>query len=203
MNVNEIRDRIVELSHQTAGDGEVQAKALGWLNAAYHELMDEVVVYLPPALQRQESVTTNASGEAVLGFAPYRVMAVKDENGMVEAATPKQVLENEYSGRYVVTAAGVRVSPVRENAALTVVYVPEVADLEEGGSEASVALPKAYHYALVWGGLMWSALFERGFGTQGELLIYQRQWADAKERVKLGLLHNVGTGLRVEPFVMV
>ena len=46
MNVNEIRDRIVELSHQTAGDGEVQAKALGWLNAAYHELMDEIVAFM-------------------------------------------------------------------------------------------------------------------------------------------------------------
>lgn len=205
MNVNEIRDRIVELSHQSAGDGEVQAKTLGWLNAAYHELMDEVVAYLPPALQRQECAATGSNGEALLGVAPYRVLGVRDEDRqvMVEAATPAQVLEGTDGERFVVTAGGVKLQPVRENVRLAVVYVPQVADLAEGGAEESVVLPRAHHYALVWGGLMWSALFERGFGTQGELLIYQRQWAEAKERIKLAMLPNVGTGLRVQPFVMV
>lgn len=204
MKVNEIRDRIVALSHQSAGDGEVQAKALGWLNAAYHEVMDEVVPYLPGALQRQESVVTAASGQALLAVAPYRVLAVRDEAAgrMLAAATPAQALAGA-CGDYVVTASGVKLEPARENVRLVVLSIPVAADLVEGGSEESVVLPRAYHYALVWGGLMWSALFERGFGTQGELLVYQRQWAEAKERIKLGLLHNMGTGLRVQPFVMV
>jgi hypothetical protein len=209
MNVNDIRDRIVELSHQSAGDGEVQAKALGWLNAAYHELMDEVVAYLPPMLQQQENVPTGAGGEAVLADAPYRVLRVVDAGAgrNLEIVTPGALLDLDPMGtatgapqRCVLTGSGVRIHPAAADVALTVLYVPVVADLAEGGIEATIVLPKAYHYALVWGGLVWSALFERGFGTQGELVIFQRQWADAKERVKLGLLHNTGASLRVQPF---
>lgn len=208
MNVNEIRDRIVELSHQSAGDGEVQAKALGWLNAAYHELMDEIVAYLPPALQVRESVVTNVAGEAVLAAAPYRVMKVADGQGRVlKGVTPADVMELEAAGStqgsYVLTASGVKLYPAKEGVTLSVLYVPLVTDLVEGGAEASLFLPRAHHSALVWGGLVWSALFERGFGTQAELQVYQRQWLEAKQRVKLGLLHNLTGGLRVQPFDIV
>jgi len=209
MNVNDIRDRIVELSHQSAGDGEVQAKALGWLNAAYHELMDEVVAYLPPSLQRQENGVTAADGGMVLDEAPYRVLRVVDtgQGRVLDVVTPAMLMDIDPAGgatgaprRCVVTGEGVRVHPAGAGVALAVLYVPVVADLTEGGVEDSIVLPPAYHYALVWGGLVWSALFERGFETQGELAIYQRQWADAKQRVKLGLMHGSVAGLKVQPF---
>ena len=209
MNVNDIRDRIVELSHQSAGDGEVQAKALGWLNAAYHELMDEVVAYLPPSLQRQENGVTAADGSMVLDYAPYRVMRVVDtgQGRVLDVVTPAMLMDIDPTGaatgdpqRCVLTADGVKVHPVKAGVELAVLYVPVVADLIEGGDESSIVLPPAYHYALVWGGLVWSALFERGFETQGELVIYQNQWSNAKQRVKLGLMHNTVAGLKVQPF---
>ncbi len=212
MNVNEIRDRIVALSHQTAGHGEVQAKALGWLNAAYHELMDEVVAYLPPALQVQESVVTGVGGEAVLGRVPYRILKVVDASAGVAlgGVTPLEIMELDPSGvlignaaRYVVTAGGVRIHPSQAGVSLRVLYVPLVEDLVEGGAEASLLLPRAHHNALVWGGLVWSSLFERGFGSSAELQVYQRQWQEAKQRVKLGLLHNTASSLRVQPFDIV
>ena len=212
MNVNEIRDRIVELSHQSAGDGEVQAKALGWLNAAYHELMDEVVAYLPPALQVREDVLTAADGSVVLAQVPYRVLKVADAvtGRLLEGVTPVDIMELDpvraASGspvRYVVTANGVQVHPASLSTALSVLYVPLVEDLVEGGAEASILLPRVHHNALVWGGLVWSSLFERGFGSNAELQVYQRQWLEAKQRVKLGLLHNVGASLRVVPFDIV
>lgn len=205
MNVNEIRDRIVELSHQTAGDGEVQAKALGWLNAAYHELMDESVAYLPPWLQVRTDVVTDASGQVVLGEGAYRVLKVLDKsrNKVLAAATPLQLMEagNEGAGpsRYEVTAAGIRVHPVTAEVPLSVLYVPLIQDLKEGGAEASLFLPREHHYALVWGGLVWSSLFERGFGSNAEVQSFQRQWLEAKSRVKAGLVHHF-QGLRVQPF---
>lgn len=212
MNVNEIRDRIVELSHQSAGDGEVQAKALGWLNAAYHELMDEVVAYLPPALQVRETVVTAADGSVVLAKVPYRILKVVDASAgrLLDGVTPVEIMELDPSGvmtgtagRFVATAGGVRVHPASAGVPLSVLYVPLVEDLSEGGAEASLLLPRAHHNALVWGGLVWSSLFERGFGSSAELQVYQRQWLEAKQRVKLGLLHNTASSLRVVPFDIV
>lgn len=206
MNVNEIRDRIVELSHQSAGDGEVQAKALGWLNAAYHELMDEIVAYLPPWLQVRAEVTTDVTGAAVLGAGAYRVLKVVDkaQGRTLDVATPLELMEREIAGaetvmRYGVTAAGIRVVSAKTDVPLSVLYVPLIEDLMEGGAEASLFLPREHHYALVWGGLVWSSLFERGFGGSGEMQLYQRQWLEAKSRVKAGLVHHLA-GLRVRPF---
>jgi len=206
MNVNEIRDRIVELSHQTAGDGEVQAKALGWLNAAYHELMDEIVAYLPPWLQVRAEVVTDATGAVALGGGAYRVLKVMDkaQGRSLEISTPLELMEREMAGSqnvasYVVTAAGIQISPVKAGVPVSVLYVPLIQDLNEGGAEASLFLPREHHYALVWGGLVWSSLFERGFGGSAEVQLYQRQWLEAKSRVKAGLVHHLA-GLRVRPF---
>jgi hypothetical protein len=208
MNVNDIRDRIVELCHQSAGDGEVQSKALGWLNAAYHELMDEVVAYLPPAMQKLETLTTAANGIATLPNAPYRVMKVTDSQGRVmKSISLAEAMDVEALGQatkcYTVTNAGVKIYPAVEGEQLRVLYVPVVQDLIEGGAEASLFLPRVHHHALVWGGLVWSALFERGFNSGVELQVYQRQWVEAKHRVKLGLLHNVAGGLRVKAYDIV
>lgn len=198
MNVNQIRDRIVELSHQSTADGEVQAKALGWLNAAYHELMDDILPFAPAALQVQEVVAVGADGQGATALPPYRILAVVDTatGSPLRVATPAEALAADPAGTlggtyrlYVPTAAGVRLVPAGEGA-VTVLYVPQVADLAENGAEDAVLLPRAHHMALVWGGLVWSSLFERGFGTQGELAMFQAQWQRAKEGVKLALAGN-------------
>lgn len=211
MNVNEIRDRIMELSHQSGGDEEMRNKALGWLNAAYHELMDEVVAYLPSSLQRVEEVAASAEGKAVLSTLPYRVLKVvnRDAGTSLEMVGKSVVLEVDPSGtatglplRCVWNGAEVQVHPATA-ARLAVLFVPAVADLQAGGEEDSLLLPRAHHSALVWGGMVWSSLFERGFSSQGELLIYQRNWAEAKERVKLSLLVTGNSVPRVTPYELV
>jgi hypothetical protein len=204
MNVNELRDRIVELSHQGASDGEIQTRAMGWLNAAYHEVMDELLPFAPAALQIEETTATDAAGVATLAQTPYRIMGVMDMTAgrMLFNLTPMEVLSSNLgtgSGQrgYVPTAAGLRLVPAA-SATLKVLYVPAVADLVANAPESTVLLPKAHHTALVWGGLVWSSLFERGFGTQGELAMFQTQWQKAKESVKLALLGNAG--LRVSSY---
>ena len=71
--------------------------------------------------------------------------------------------------------------------------------MAEDGAEASILLPPAFHDALVWGGLVWSALYERGLGSSAELQLFMRQWAEAKARLKLHLLSLAGLPLRVAP----
>lgn len=211
MNVNGIRDRIMELSHQADGDEVMRGKALGWLNAAYHEVMDEVVAYLPPALQRLEEVTTGADGCGALSVVPYRVMKVVDRDGGGELAMVGQneILDVDPTGtasgrvaRCVWNGASVTVHPAA-SVRLAVLYVPAVADLAVGDEEAKILLPKAHHHALVWGGMVWSSLFERGFSSQGEMLVYQRNWEQAKERVKLSLLAGGALSPRVAPYELV
>lgn len=211
MNVNEIRDRIMELSHQSGGDEEMRGKALGWLNAAYHEVMDEVVAYVPPALQRLEEITTGVDGRAVLAAVPYRVLKVvnRDDGVTLAQGSLAEVLEDDPTGRAlgpvsrcVWNGAEVQVYPAR-SVRLAVLYVPMVNDLVAGAEEASILLPRAHHHALVWGGMVWSSLFERGFSSAGELVMYQRSWEQAKERVKLSLLSAGHSVPRVLPFELV
>lgn len=51
-----------------------------------------------------------------------------------------------------------------------------------------ISLPPAHHHILVWGAMVWSSLFERGFPSESEMVCYQRNWAQAKERLKLALM---------------
>lgn len=204
--------RVVELSHHAGNtDLELETKALGWVNAAYHELMDELVPYLPQALQVQEDGTSDAAGVMVPTQAVYRLVRVVDRTGgrSLKLATPEAVLEADPAGdasgdpvRATVRDGDVVIHPagVRE---LTVLYVPLAADLAEDGDEADVLLPRVYHHALIWGALVWSAVFERGFLSQNEQVLYQRQWLAAKEQVKLGLLGNTAESLRVKPYTYV
>lgn len=211
MRVSEIRDRIVELSHASAGDGEVQAKALGWLNAAYAEIMNELMPYLPAALQVQEQVSTDVAGKALVGREVYRVIRVVERSGggQLAVVTPDEILARYPLGTAsgmpnacVVKGREVAVHPVSV-VPLTVLYVPAVEELVESDEEAAVLLPASHHSALVWGGLVWSSLFERGFGGSGEMGVYRRQWEEAKQRVKLAMLGNTGEALRVKPFELV
>lgn len=211
MDVRTIRDRIVDLSHHGIGnDFDINAKALGWLNSAYHELMDELVPYLPVSLQRREDVATDVNGAATLANGIYRLVRVveRGQGITLPTATLAEVLDAEVAGisgapqRCYADGAAVKVFPPAA-VDLTVLYVPRVSDLAEDDPESAVLVPPSLHSVLVWGGLTWSALFDRGFLSQSELLIYQQQWQAGKSSVKLSLLGNGPGTLRVQPFGLV
>ena len=71
------------------------------------------------------------------------------------------------------------------------------------GDEASLALPAGQVHGLVWGALVWSSVFERGFATASELAQFRAQWQEAKARVKLAVLGQVGVPLRVQGYQLV
>lgn len=209
MRVNEIRDRIVELSNQGGGaDSDLNQRAMGWLNSAYHELMDELLPFAPVALQRREEVESDGVGQATLSLPVHRLLRVADKRAarMLEVSNPLAMLDADPAGtlsgdprRVYASDTLLVVQPVGA-IPLTVLYVPAPVDLQEGGAEASILLPRTQHSGLVWGGLVWSALFERSFVSQSELAMYQRQWQAAKEAIRLALLGSQGGTLRVQPF---
>ena len=158
MDVNGIRDRIVELSHHGIGnDVDVNGKALGWLNSAYHEVMDEIVPLAPAALQVREDVVTGSDGAGVLTAPVHRVgQAVeRGRKRVLEVGSPVELLAAEIAGesgspsKVSVSGAVLQVFPAAA-VEVSVVYVPRVLDLAEGGSEASILLPSSLHGVLVW-----------------------------------------------------
>ncbi len=204
MQVNTIRDRIVELSHQSSTDGDVRSKALNWLNAAYLEALNELLLLAPQSLQRRESVNTDSTGQATLSTPPHALVKVLWGEVPLPVVTPLALLEADPLGTLqgnpamaCPTATGVQVQPRKAGAAL-VVYTPRPVPLAEDGPESSILIPPAFHDALIWGGLVWSALFERGLGSAAELQLFSRQWAEAKTRLKLNLLGQAGVPLRVQ-----
>lgn len=210
MDVRTIRDRIVELSHHGIGnDVDVKAQALAWLNSAYFELMDEMVPFLPDVLQLREDVVCDGQGQTTLQRDVYKLVKVVDVDGSraLPQATVADVLELDVQGvqgdpvRCSVAGNVLRVHPAKA-ASLAVVYVPQVAALAEDDVESAVLLPVSLHQVLVWGGLVWSALFDRGFMSQSELVLYQRQWQAGKEQVKLAMFGG-GAPVRVKPFRLV
>lgn len=207
MDVVTLRDRIVELSHHGVGnDLDVNTKALGWLNSAYHELMESIVPLAPGYLQVREDVTTGTDGAGILSGEVGKLVQAVERGGkrVLTLVSPAELLAAEVDGLVgspTLCSVSGDVLQVYPPAAVdvSVVFVPLVQDLLEGGSEASILIPPSLHGALVWGGLVWSALFDRGFMSQSELLMYQRQWEAGKEQVRLSLLGGLSP-VRVKPF---
>lgn len=208
MNVNNLRDRILEISHdEDAPDTHLKNKAMEWVNSAYHELMDELTPFMGDKLQRLETVTLN-NGVASLLNQPFRVLKVlrTRDNYLLKATNLSEQLNKQTAlntngdpSKYWMNGSSIQTYPI-SNEQISVLYVPVVTDLIEGGDEASIMLPKTFHHALVWGGLVWSSVFERGFSTQAELTLFQRKWDEAKQKIKLSMAASETARLTVSSY---
>lgn len=210
MRVSEILGQVLALGHH-GDDAAMREKALGWVNAAYAELLDEVLAYAPAQLQRVEEVATDVTGVAGLSQPVRKLLVVADaEAGRVlPLLAPHAVVRDDPAGVAVgapIAAYGVgqrvQVHPAGP-ARLRVVYVPAPNVLAESEGPEAIWLPESQHRVLVWGALVWSALFERGLVSAGELNLFGRQWVAAKESVKLALLGGMADGLRVKNWELV
>jgi hypothetical protein len=207
MNVNELRDRVLELSHdEAAPDTGLQEKALRWLNNAYRELMDELQPFLQDDLMQEQGATTNTSGQAPLNQPVQRMLRVVDTtNGRVlRQVDPAVVFDDDpelsqtgVPSSYWINGAVVQIHP-KSSVGLNMLYLPELVDLVADDTEDKILLPKAFHYALIWGGLVWSSVYERGFSSQRDLLLFQEKWDEARRRVKLSLSARPDRVTRVE-----
>ena len=210
MDVNALRDRIIEISHdEAAPDTDLRSKALRWLNSAYHEIMEEVMPWLGNQIRVEEQLTTNSTGQAMLSSVPYRMVRVVDVTNSTtlqqlnrEDVLDKDPAETKTGNAQAFWQEGLLLQtyPKAASAALTVLYLPETLDLEADGTEASILLPRQFHHALVWGGLVWSATYERGFATQAELALFQKKWEEAKRNLKLALANQPSGQRRTQPY---
>ena len=211
MNVNEIRDRILEVSHdEVAPDTDLELKALRWLNSAYHEIMDECMPYFFDALQTEESIAATG-GVATLGEMPQRILSVIDtQTGRVlKEKTRREILQqdpaqSENGAPYAFWKNGKTITAYPAlDTTLSVLYVPMVSDLLEGGEESTIKLAPPFHHGLVWGGLVWSSIYERGFSSQSDILLFQKKWEESKRKTKLSLSANPSAEHRVQPFELI
>lgn len=208
MNVNELRDRILEISHnEVAPDTNLKAKAISWLNSAYQEMVSDSMPYLEKVLEKSSDVIIT-SGQGTLPNDVARIVKMVDGTSNV---TLKQItqsdaaeldVENNLSGTakyYWIEGDNVFTYP-QSNTTLKLVYLREVSDLADGGLEADIVIPKQFHHALVWGGLVWSSIFERGFSSQGDLKLFQVKWDEGKRELKLSLASQPMKTLRVQAY---
>jgi hypothetical protein len=191
MNVSQIRDRIVQISHnEDAPDTALRSKALDWLNSAYHELIDDLMPLLERHLRRQVTLTVTA-GEALLPADAYRLLRVRDPNTnrlYKEQAFTRLNTQEVATAPHTFRVEGQKlVFGDSAPATVEVTYLPSVPDLAETDTAEAILLPRQFHSALVWGGLVWSAIYERGLSSQTELALFQQKWDEAKQRVRQSL----------------
>ena len=208
MNVSEIRDRVLEISHDEATpDTNLKTKAMQWVNSAYHELVDECMPYLGRYIETTETINI-VNGEGQASGDVYRVIkAVDESNGNVLSETSySKILAidplMETKGKptdFWLDGNYIKLHPIAD-ISLKLLYTPTVTDLVEIGDESSILLPRQFHYALIWGGLVWSAIYERGFATKSDIAMFQKKWEEAKRSVKLSLINTPENELRVKPF---
>ncbi|MBI1362708.1 MAG: hypothetical protein GC134_01885 [Proteobacteria bacterium] len=188
MNVSQIRDRIIQISHnEDAPDTALKSKALDWLNSAYHELIDELM----PLLERQLKTTvaqTVTAGQTILPADAYRLVLVRDAStGKVykeQSFTRIKAEENSAIDGTFWLEGQTLIFAGTAPETVEVTYLPTVPELGEEDTEEDIMVPQQFHSALVWGGLVWSAIYERGLSTQSELALFQQKWEEAKQRVR-------------------
>ncbi len=184
MNVNEILARVVNISHSEDGpDTGLRDKALGWVNSAYSELLDEILPYILDDIAVVVDATYDADGVVNLPADCRRVVEVF-EAGRALSRLRRTEFEAGDTG-YLVTGKTLIVTPDERGGLgdLRLVYVAEFSELEADGDIEM--LDAAHQHALIWGALVWGSTYERAFSAQGDLRLFQAKWEDAKQQIKL------------------
>jgi len=184
MNVNEILARVVSISHAEDGaDSGLREKALGWVNSAYSELLDEVLPYILDDVAVAVDATYDADGVVQLPDNCRRVVEVF-EAGRALPRLRRMEFEAGDTG-YLVTGKTLIVTPDERGGLgdLRLMYVPEFSELEADGEIEM--LDAGHQHALIWGALVWGSTYERAFSAQGDLRLFQAKWEDAKQQIKV------------------
>lgn len=212
MQVNELRSRIIDISHnESAPDTDLQTKALQWLNAAYHEIMSELSPFMPRYLEESTTLTTDITGAVALPTNVERIMrviAVNTNSVLQETIQPivwdiDPTLEQMGTPQRFYIQNNTLVIHPKAETGINVLYIKKIDDLELNGAEDSILLPPHFHYALVWGALVWGTTYERGFSSQADLSLFQVKWEEAKRKIKLTLISRPSAPLRTTPYNLV
>ena len=182
MQVNELIERILEISHdEVAPDTQLKQKALRWLNSAYHELMEDCFPFLEMRLAK-EIVLDVVADKVDLPSDFNRLVSMRDEKtGKLLFYKNNNFKLDTYENTLTFNIMFKNVKKVR------LCYLPKVTDLLEDDAENAVMIPRQFHAVLVWGALVWSTVYERGFSTATDIKLFQTKWDEAKRDMKLSL----------------
>lgn len=191
MKIKDLVDQIISYSHdEDTPDTDLTAKALTWLNSAYHELLQENLAFLKHRMLKQANILlTDEFFELPDDF--YLFEKIKLSNGQIISKEDKELYSIE--GNLVFLKN-------QTNQNISFVYIPEFKELTLDDSLTVMHISSNYVQSLVWGALVWSSIYERGLHTQSELGLFEAKWNQAKQNYKVTLTAYSDQVLRTVPY---
>lgn len=191
MTIKELVNQVISYSHdEDTPDTELTAKALTWINSAYHELLQENLAFLKNKMLKQ--ITVNLTDEFFeLPDDFYLFDRIKLANGQVILKEDKHAYSLEANNCFLVN---------EKNQTLILTYIPAFKQLALTDSLNAMHISSNYVQSLVWGSLVWSSIYERGLHTQSELGLFEAKWNQAKQNYKVTLATYSDQTLRTKPY---
>lgn len=199
MNVVDLQKQIMALSHQEDSHStQLKQKSLLWINHAYQELLDEVLPFATEQRQVKASLTTNTEGAIALPNDCYQVTDLFIAGKKIEALnSQKSIFEQNVTIGYWLEGKQIHLYP-KQVYNIDLFYEKYIPELTESSVESDILIPQNFHYALVWGALVWATVQERGFSAKSDLNLFQQKWVEAKQSIKLSLAGKSRIRLKVE-----
>ena len=191
MKIQDLVNQIISYSHdEDTPDTQLTAKALTWLNSAYHELLQENLVFLKTSMLKKASF--NLVDEQ---------FELPDDFYLLEkiALTDKTLIGKEDKNKYSLELTTCYL-PNEKNQTVTLSYIPAFQQLTLDDSVNTMHISANYVQSLIWGALVWSSIYERGLNTQSELGLFEAKWSQAKQNYKVTLATYSDQTLRTKPY---
>ncbi len=200
MNVLDLQKQVTSLSHQEDSlNSGLKMKSLQWLNHAYQEIMEEIAPFLSEIYTKMVDLTLDELGRAVLPDDFYKIEKVFLSGTELPKLTIAEAVIAEDKKGYWLERNYIHILPKNTVGHLVMLYQSTIPKLTESSLEEDILIPKNFHYALVWGALVWASVQERGFSAQSDLKLFQQKWLEAKQSLKLSLANRADQKLSVAP----
>lgn len=193
MKIKDLVDQIISYSHnEDTPDTDLSAKALTWLNSAYHELLQENLAFLKYKMLTSKTIEIK-NGSSKLPDDFYLFEKISLSNG--------EVISKEDKDRYSIEGDFVFIKNVKDEY-LNITYIPQFKQLNLDDSLSIMHISSNYVQSLIWGALVWSSIYERGLHTNSELSLFEAKWSQAKQNYKVTLATYSDQVLRTTPYSM-
>lgn len=191
MKIQDLVNEIISYSHnEDTPDTNLNAKALTWLNSAYHELLQENLAYLKYKMLKKVSINLK-DNEFELPEDFYLLEKIKLANGTIISKENKSFYSIE---------SNICMLEEQHNQTINLTYIPEFSQLKLDDELRIMHISTNYVQSLIWGALVWSSIYERGLNTQTELAIFENKWNQAKQNYKITLATYSDHILRTQPY---
>lgn len=192
MKVKDLVEQIISYSHnEDSPETNLMAKALTWLNSAYHELLQENLVYLKHKMIKYETLTLqDFACELPEDF--YLLEKIILDDGTRITKIDRKHYDIELNKIYINNHPEVK--------SIDVFYIPQFQNLKLEDSLNILHISPNQVDNLIWGALVWSGIYERALHTQSELNLFEKKWNQTKQNFKITLSTYSNQVLRTQPY---